>query len=493
MTLAAQKNEDLAERLLGRRAVAGTLDRFRSFKVDVCLEDTPSPNALDACSVALRLLPRTLKFVRYLGPERALEEFPESYRRRLDPKGMQGADATVVFGPRKIPGAPRPLYAGSSGWSSYLSASGPCPWVPAVPNALGAMHAGALASGEIFKMLVPGARPKPVATLAYDLVTHGRAKQPVAHPAVPGGVDLGDLAIVGCGAIGQVLCYALAGAARLEGRITLIDGDVLDESNEQRYLTAFEETRSVPKTRRAGEVLSANSPQLRVDEVPEAYEAYAAPREVRFPEMAVCVDNEWTRINVQGALPRTLWNGWTDVEAGRLRYGASRHSLDGGSACLACYYRPAKSPSGEDMDVARTGLDRAKIRRAHEQNKPLDLASIRTMARKKRIPLRQIRHLADKPPEEQLHGRCGAYYPRPGEGGAPTPAPHQPALAGILLAAQLVLERIAPGASALESLSDFDALRAPGPLCLFESERHPGCFCGDPAYRRAYRQKWEAA
>ena len=480
----------MMERLLGRDAAAG-MRGLRSFRADVRLaEDPPSPNALDACRIALNLLPRMLGRVRYEGPASALEEFPASHRSSLGLGGGGEAEATVVFGGGKISGARNALYVGSSGWSSYLSRSCPCPWVPAVPNALGAMHAGALAAGEVFKTLVPGAEP--AAHLEYDLATHGSAGQPVTDPPVPDAVDLGDLAIVGCGAIGQALCCALAGAARLEGRITLIDHDRLEESNEQRYLTAFKETRDAPKTRCAGEVLSARSPQLHVDEVTEPYEAYAASRDVRFPEMAVCVDNALTRILVQGALPRVLWNGWTDVERGSLRYGVGRHSLAGDLACLACCYLPRGSPDGADLDAAKTGLGRDRIMEIRGSGEPCDMALLREVARKGRVRLRSIRRFEGRPFDDLLHGDCGVYRQGPGETAAATPAPHQPVLAGILLASQLVLERIAPG-SALRSVSDFEALGEPGRMCLFNSARRPECFCGDPVYRRAYEQKWGAS
>lgn len=416
--------------------------------------------------------------------------FPPSHVQSLNFGGEWGASATLVFGHGESSGARNALYAGSSGWSSYLSAGGPCPWVPAVYNALGAMHAGALAVGEVFKMLAREARPETAARLEYDLVTHGRARQPVTDPPVPEIVDLGDLTVVGCGAIGQALCCALS-ATRLAGRVTLLDPENFDESNEQRYLTAFEEERGRPKVRRAGLILSARSPPLRVNGTDLTYEAYMETADARVSEVAVCVDNVKTRLNAQAALPRTLWNGWTDVGPGSLRYGVSRHSLAGGSACLACYYRPGGGPpSGEDMEASKTGLSKDRIREIRARGEPCSRGLLAEVARGAGMPLRRLLPFEGRPFGDLLHGDCGVFSMRPGEPEAPTPAPHQPALAGILLASQLILERIAPEEAALRSLSDFDALRVPGPLCLVESKRHPDCFCGDPAYRRAYERKW---
>ena len=488
---AAQKTDSLIGALLGSPAVGSMRRRLDSFKVDVRLaEDPPTPNALVACGVALNLLPRLLKHVRYDGPELALRGFPPSHVQSLNFGGEWDASATLVFGHGESSGARNTLYAGSSGWSSYLSAGGPCPWVPAVYNALGAMHAGALAVGEVFKMLAREARPETAARLEYDLVTHGRARQPVTDPPVPEIVDLGDLTVVGCGAIGQALCCALS-ATRLAGRVTLLDPENFDESNEQRYLTAFEEERGRPKVRRAGLILSARSPPLRVNGTDLTYEAYMETADARVSEVAVCVDNVKTRLNAQAALPRTLWNGWTDVEPGSLRYGVSRHSLAGSSACLACYYRPGGGPpSGEDMEASKTGLSKDRIREIRARGEPCSRGLLAEVARGAGIPLRRLLSFEGRPFGDLLHGDCGVFSMRPGEPEAPTPAPHQPALAGILLASQLILERLAPKAAALRSLSDFDALRVPGPLCLVESKRHPDCFCNDPAYRRAYERKW---
>ena len=489
---AAQKTDSLIGALLDGPAAGSVRRRLDSFKVDVRLaEDPPTHNAPLACNVALNLLPRLLKHVRYEGPESALGGLPHSHLQLLNFGGDWDASATLVFGREKFSGTRNALYAGSSGWSCYLSAGGPCPWVPAVPNALGAMHAGALAVGEVFKMLAREARPETAARLEYDLVTHGRARQPVTDPPVPEMVDLGDLTVVGCGAIGQALCYALSAATGLAGRVTLLDPDNFDESNEQRYMTMFEGERGMPKVMRAGEILSARNPPLRVNGTDLTYEAYMETADARVSEVAVCVDNVKTRLNAQAALPRTLWNGWTDVEPGSLRYGVSRHSLAGSSACLACYYRPGGGPpSGEDMEASKTGLSKDRIREIRARGEPCSRGLLAEVARGAGMPLRRLLPFEGRPFGDLLHGDCGVFSMRPGEPEAPTPAPHQPALAGILLASQLILERLAPKAAALRSLSDFDALRVPGPLCLVESKRHPDCFCNDPAYRRAYERKW---
>lgn len=489
---AAQKTDSMVEELLGRQSVSPVRQRFDSFRVDVLLEDRPTANALSACSVALNLLPRLFKCVRYDGPEAVMGGFPPSHTRRLNYGSGWDAAATLVFGSRVASGARSALYVGSSGWSSYLSTSGPCPWVPPVYNALGSMHAGALAVGEIFKMVVPEAGPEKATHLEYDLVTHGRAEQPVTKPPVPYIVNVGDLTIVGCGAIGQTLCQALASTVQMIGRITLVDPENLDESNEQRYMTAFEETRGMSKIERANGILLTHSPLLRTNLIPAPYENYATLTDINVSDVVVCVDSTATRINTQASLPHVLWNGWTDVGRKSIRYGVSRHSFDGDSACLACYYRPVgASPSGRDMDAAKAGLPRNRIDEILERGEACSRALLEEVSHNTKVPLQRILHFEGRPFQDLLHGDCGMFRLRTGEADAATPAPHQPALAGILLASQLVLARIVPKVLDRRPVSDFDALRVPGHLCLFCPKRHPECLCGDPVYRRAYEEKWE--
>jgi tRNA A37 threonylcarbamoyladenosine dehydratase len=56
-----------------------------------------------------------------------------------------------------------------------------------------------------------------------------------------------NLTIIGCGGIGQAVVFAL-NQFKLRGKITLIDPDIIDESNRQRYLLAFDETVRMNKT-----------------------------------------------------------------------------------------------------------------------------------------------------------------------------------------------------------------------------------------------------
>ena len=459
---------------------------------------------LASCHVALNLLSR-LASVRYSGPAEIPSTLPQALRRRIagiggigsGGEGGREADMSVVFGPSEADGAPSPLYVGSSGWSAYLSSERPCAWAAAPGNDMGGMLAGALAAGEVFKAMFPEARSEAVEHLEYDLVTHGRAPQPVADPAIPDLVDLGRIALVGCGAIGQAMCLALRGT-RLAGDMVLVDGETLDESNEQRYVLAHEGVRGAGKSDFLTKFLTLPNPLLRAAAAGAPYEDYATHLDKGFaPEtLVVCVDNVATRVNVQGCLPRVVWNGWTDVAPGSLRYGVSRHVLGGKGACIACYYYPeGGQPSQAKMNSIMTGLPEGEIEALLSSGAPCTEEIVRRVAASRGIPEDRLRPNVGRPLVDLLHGPCGVFATAGRAAAGPAPAPHQPMLAGVMLASQIVLSRIAaerPGAapSLIESASDFDAMRLPGRLCLFPLQRDKRCFCGDPDYVDAYRRKW---
>ena len=76
------------------------------------------------------------------------------------------------------------------------------------------------------------------------------------------------------------------------------------------------------------------------------------------------------------------------------------------------------------------------------------------------------------------------------------PLAHQSALAGILMAAEL-LKRTQPELAALsqtEPMVSWDnILRAPPTIWAKPRAREKGCICGDPDYQKVFAQKWEAA
>ena len=496
---AMRKNEEAADALLGKAWRGGaSSSRFGSFCAEVRMARRGcDPGEATACSMALNLLARFLAHVQYMGPSEPLRYLHRSQRRRIERNGCRRANVSLVIGDEKPAPGSEAIYVGSSGWSSYLSTEGPCAWGPDPSgNAMGAMMSGALAVGEVFKRLFPDAGPEIVPHMEYDLATHGAAKrQPVLAPRVPPVVGLDRTALVGCGAIGQAICFALA-QFPLSGHVTLIDHDKVDASNLQRYVLASEEEVGAPKAGLLGNYLAQSSPLLGCHAVPATFEAFADHygSRIKYDAVVVCVDNVATRVNVQGMLPRVVWNGWTDISRHSLRYGASRHVIGGKCACIGCYYYPeGPEPTAEDMGAAMTGLPAPRIRRLLNYGAVCTPDLAREVSEKSGVALDKLERNVGKPFREILHGRCGVFALKTGEGAVTAPAPHQPMLAGLLVASQLILSKCrAPQGETLriKSASSFDAMRVPRPGCLFKVAKVRRCFCADKDYVDTYRAKW---
>ena len=498
---AAQRNADML-RALG---IGGGRPGPPALSVEVHAPERcgDGGNVSTACRAALNLLARFLPRVRYSGDPRVPLGLPASARARVKgggPPGSRAASVSLVFGPEPAPrAAADPVYVGSAGWSSYVSRRAPCTWADRYWAGMGAVAAGALAAGEAFKRAFPEAGPTPAGHLVYDLVTHGTAQCPVLNPDPRPCVDIGSMAVVGCGAIGQAACMSLL-TSRLAGTVVLVDPDGMDASNEQRYVWASKETRGWPKAELCAGMFEGAGPDLEVQYFEDTYERVAGARRAGepFDAIAVCVDNVETRVNVQGALPRAVWNGWTDVRAGSLGYGVSRHAYDGGHACVSCYYKRSSGPppSADEVAAARTGIPAGEIGRMRDAGGgACTMDHVRAASWRTGLPVEYLKRSLGRPISHLLHGECGVFRLDPRAGvpaRAPTPAPHQSLLAGVHLAAQVVLSRLPlpPGARPVESAAEFDALHLPGPSCLYRAPRAAGCACGDPVYLAAYEAKW---
>ena len=80
--------------------------RLDSFRVKIILQDTVknTDNFKNACYVALNLLPRLLKSVRYVGDQEILKMFQPSHTSKIS-LGTEDwhADVTLVFGDKEEP------------------------------------------------------------------------------------------------------------------------------------------------------------------------------------------------------------------------------------------------------------------------------------------------------------------------------------------------------------------------------------------------------
>ena len=479
-------------------------EKIQNLKVEIILQDLHSDselyeNNLLICNVILNLLNRFLTKIRYRGDLEALNKyFPNSFSQSIQSKHFTDVpDLSVIIG-KSTESVENPLYVSSNGWSIYLSRKEPCPWEEFKKNSLSAIYVSALAVGEIFKLLIQDYVSVEIREeFIYDFITHGKGDHPVKKPSLPSFLNL-DITMIGCGGVGQAIAFAL-NQFDLRGRISLIDPDFIDESNKQRYPLAFDENVGLKKVLYLSKFLMNRSNNLlTIFEYISLYEEAISINESLFKmkEVFISVDNKRTRVNLQAAMPKIIWNVWTDTQANNLRYGIGRHDFTDEYQCLACVYYPqGKIPTQMELNATLLGMSEEEIISRLQQNDPIkevDLQYIFKTYSLRPDQVQRLRTLIGQPFNNILHGDCGVFNLGLGEKHERTTATYIPVLVGTYAVIQYILHQLEIGEEGvIKSIADFDAFTYPSEECLIRKKRHPNCICNDPIYQKVFRNKWE--
>jgi ThiF family len=401
------------------------------------------------------------------------------------------------------------------GWNIRIDADTPAT-AAAVPTAT--LAAAAFAVGELFRARfgpeLDHGRTGP-APFALNLVTLG---DPADVPPPPEVIELGTVHLAGCGAIGQAAVATLR-ELPVNGTLVAVDHDPLDRGNLQRYVLAFDDDVGTEKPELVKRALQGHA--LGVDPVLSRWGAddHSAPGR---DTVLAALDTKQGRIELQAGLPREIFNAWTQPED----IGVSRHQAFGHDPCLACLGWPTR-PRPSDSQLIAEALGEHELRTvlylANDMpvGHPLAPHNIRPTGR---LPLPDgaetwaQRSLLDDvierhalPPDElrpfadlgirRLYTDvvCAGVLLEHGGSDRHTevsvPLAHQSALAGILLATWLVIDRV-PELRALRPdapQARYDVLRGGHQRWARDRGRHPGCICGDQDFLAAYAARWPAA
>lgn len=210
--------------------------------------------------------------------------------------------------------------------------------------------------------------------------------------------------------------------------------------------------------------------------------------------VAVALDTKEGRQAVQAALPLRILNAWT--QPGDL--GVSRHGfLDG--PCLMCLYLPDGKVANEDEIIGRAiGLSNVTEGRGLlHGGQPIDAALLERIAAAKNIDIEKLMPFAGLP-LRTFYGKavCGtALFGTPSggdRGSMAVPMAFQSALAGILLAGEIVADAICLRGTTMPTTTKVDLLRPlPGRITVPMAKHASGrCICQDPTYIRAFRSKY---
>lgn len=382
-------------------------------------------------------------------------------------------------------GAEGAIFPGASGWVAHVDHIASQRMGPANPYAAGA--AATLSCAELFRRIFLKSEPEQdvsVSLLNFDKETGANLKLKNA--------DVGDVLFVGVGAVGNAALWALARDSHVLGRLWLVDAENVALSNLQRYVLATYSDIDRSKVLLGQESLSKT--KLSVEPRQLTLEQFAeACGPITTPTTVVSVDNIDGRRSAQALLPQLVINGWTGDQA----LGASWHVLSRDAACLACLYHPHGQGSSAIEQAAKAlGLPHDRTALLWVTAQPLSDADIRSAATALGVQESELAPWRGKSLGDLYTDVvCGAVpLDVRGVGRVETvPLAHQSALAGILMAAEL-LKRTRPELAALsqpEPLVSWDnVLQAAPGIWRKPRAREIGCLCGDPDYQAVYAQKW---
>ena len=462
-----------------------------------------------AANLAARLYPR----IALHGPE-ALVAAARDQIVTVNPRAdvaLQPVPTTATLGYETTVDADAAVSVFARGWNVYVDAAPTdTEGETAAPAAL---LAAATGLGELFRIVFAaelGDRGRRAAQVgAFSLIT---LADPMYDLPVQAGVDLGDVRLVGAGAIGQAAAQTLL-VAGAHGRLLAVDPERVALSNLQRYVLTLDGDVDTVKVELLRERLAGSA--LEVVPIAGAWEAALADQQL--PTL-VALDSPEARLGVQASLPGPIYNAWTQPAD----VGWSRHERFGEDPCLACLYWPERQrPSRHEQIAGAFGQHPLRVLAYLVHRLPIGLPlppggvpAIPDLPAPPEAEQWLARPLADdiaaqagvdpaalsgwhdRPLADVYQdGICGGALLHLNVGEAPrevlVPLAHQSAFAGIMLAVQLLVARIpelrAARVAAVEGR--FDVLAGLPQVLARPRARTPACLCSDSVFRDVYRAK----
>lgn len=391
------------------------------------------------------------------------------------------------------------LYLGSDGWVAKFSEKGPM-GSGISSNPIGAGASACFGAANLFKLVFEDQLHR--ATVDNDfslsLFDFVKSDRPLkdSGPAIDH-ILLNNTQIVGLGAIGNAVLWTLGHCPSLKGNIDLIDHQDIDLSNLQRYVLATEADIAKQKVHVAKQYLK-NS-KLSITEKPYTWQEYIQQKEHKeLNRIALCVDSAKDRIIVQSSLPKKIFNAWT--QPGSL--GVSRHYNFLKDPCICCLYMPdEKKKSYSELIAESFGLmPQERLLRSYiATQKPVDRIILDLISESKGIPIEDLLPFEGKYMEvfysEVVCGGVLMKLENKSESipQIEVPSAFESALAGILLAAEIIIDAGNIERETIPTLSRFHLLKSLNyPVLEVQTKHHSGrCICQDQIFKEVYIEKWK--
>jgi hypothetical protein len=390
----------------------------------------------------------------------------------------------------KVPG----VFIGAAGWTASVGTCGPFQWGRS-NNTLGAAAAACLGAANAFRsvfrdQLEDCALDEKVTLDLRDYSVGGGVP---ADDANLGAIDLADSILIGVGAIGNAVIWSLARMPSVGGALTVIDHEQVELSNLQRYVLTDMTSPAVAKVDLAESALAGRG--FKVTKAQVKWSDFLNRGNWQLPRIAVAVDSIDERIKISGALAKEVLNSWTQAD----EVGISRHRRYGKEACLACLYYPTGAVPNEDELIKNAvGLpeETMLIRDLLVTNKPVGRAFLERVSMALSIPLTELLSYENKALRQfYSEAVCGGMVLRLGANAksaadVEVPMAFQSALAGVFLAAELVM---AAGNLRKRPIQPVTRIRTSRPVpgyLLSPLAPVSRCTCQDNDFRSVYSAKY---
>jgi len=386
---------------------------------------------------------------------------------------------------------------GSDGWNLHLNSGGQCGFSDRF-NPVGSMSVACLVVSEAFKRIFVmkasrmGLHPNSVppmlllngrsliSTLSYRTLTDD-----IPNPDLPPEVDMGRVTVVGVGAGGGACLYALA-TLPLTGELWVVDPDVVNAHNLNRYIYATEE--DARKLRTKVNVLSQflRSRILKCCTFDTPFSDFKSAHP-RWPRDLVVstVDTAEARHAIQWEVPRII----LDAAVSRSTFYVHRVEL-GRSACLKCTH----IASSEQTDIVRVisaviGMEYTEVSRIYFDNIPLTGDTARHIGQNV-IPHGLVAPNEGMTLQDWVMLHCGQLKLTT-TSEMTLPIPFATVLPGILLAGEIIKERYFPTHVVKHSVNH-DVFGLPLSWLVTPLNPKQDCsLCSDETVKRAYRNLYQ--
>jgi len=412
-------------------------------------------------------------------------------------EARRGKAATVVVGETAVRGG-KAIYIGSEFWIAGVGTSGPIGSVDS-GNPFGAGAAACLGAANLFRvffsdLLENGGLDANARISLLNFATGDKATNEYSRKRN----DIGHVQLVGVGAIGNAVAWALSNGARLTGTVDLIDPQPIELSNLQRYVLANRTEVAAIKVNLAASFFPGLG-KVTANPVQKSWSEFVRHTgSHHFDLVATALDTAADRVEVQGSLPKFIVNAWT--QPGDV--GVSRHAFLGNNACLACMYLPTGKRRNEDEIIAdelRMPELVKRLRTMLHTGHPVGVDFVREVAKRATADAEPLMPFANLPLRAfRAKAICGQALLAANDSdrtAVQVPMAFQSAMAGLMLAAEIVAHQSGLRDEGLPTKSALDLLRPiPGRLNVPVIKDKAGtarCICLDEDYRTAFKAKYE--